>query len=139
MKKILMMVCLSVAFLGFGINADAKKKEACFQMYSVRELIGNPEKFAQNHKEVLAKLAKMGYTSTEAANYDNGKLYGLSSEEYKAAIEASGLKVLSSHVGHNLSDKELAGKLRDYKLGLKDKIVKANEELKEVKYKCKTN
>lgn len=108
MKKILMMVCLSVAFLGFGINADAKKKEACFQMYSVRELIGNPEKFAQNHKEVLAKLAKMGYTSTEAANYDNGKLYGLSPEEYKAAIEASGLKVLSSHVGHNLSDKELA-------------------------------
>ena len=108
MKKILMMVCLSAAFLGFGISADAKKKEACFQMYSVRELIGNPEKFAQNHKEVLAKLAKMGYTSTEAANYDNGKLYGLSPEEYKAAIEASGLKVLSSHVGHNLSDQELA-------------------------------
>ena len=103
-----MMVCLSAAFLGFGISADAKKKEACFQMYSVRELIGNPEKFAQNHKEVLAKLAKMGYTSTEAANYDNGKLYGLSPEEYKAAIEASGLKVLSSHVGHNLSDQELA-------------------------------
>ena len=108
MKKILMMVCLSAAFLGFGISADAKKKEACFQMYSVRELIGNPEKFAQNHKEVLAKLAKMGYTSTEAANYDNGKLYGLSPEEYKAAIEASGLKVLSSHVGHNLSNQELA-------------------------------
>lgn len=103
-----MMVCLSAAFLGFGISADAKKKEACFQMYSVRELIGNPEKFAQNHKEVLAKLAQMGYTSTEAANYDNGKLYGLSPEEYKAAIEASGLKVLSSHVGHNLSDQELA-------------------------------
>ncbi len=103
-----MMVCLSAAFLGFGISADAKKKEACFQMYSVRELIGNPEKFAQNHKEVLAKLAKMGYTSTEAANYDNGKLYGLSPEEYKAAIEASGLKVLSSHVGHNLSNQELA-------------------------------
>ena len=108
MKKILMMVCLSAAFLGFGISADAKKKEACFQMYSVRELIANPEKFAQNHKEVLAKLAKMGYTSTEAANYDNGKLYGLSPEEYKAAIEASGLKVLSSHVGHNLSNQELA-------------------------------
>ena len=38
-----------------------------------------------------------------------------------------------------LSDKELAQKLHDYKLGLKDKIVKANEELKEVKYKFKTN
>ena len=38
-----------------------------------------------------------------------------------------------------LSDTELAQKLRDYKLGLKDKIVKANEELKEVKYNYKTN
>ena len=38
-----------------------------------------------------------------------------------------------------LSDETLAAKLRDYKQGLKDKIVKANEELKEVKYKCKTN
>ena len=38
-----------------------------------------------------------------------------------------------------LSDAELAAKLRDYKLGLKDKIVKANAELKEVKYNFKTN
>ena len=38
-----------------------------------------------------------------------------------------------------LSDKDLAARLRDYKQGLKQKIVKANEELKEVKYKCKTN
>ena len=64
-----MIVCLAATFLGFGMNADAKKKDIAFQMYSVRELIGNPEKFAQNHKEVLAKLAAMGYTATEAANY----------------------------------------------------------------------
>lgn len=108
MKKILMIACLSVAFLGYGIGADAKKKEASFQMYSVRGLIGNPEKFAQNHKDVLAKLAAMGYTSTEAACYDKGKLYGLAPEDYKAAIEASGMKVLSSHVGHNLNDQELS-------------------------------
>lgn len=38
-----------------------------------------------------------------------------------------------------LSDTELAEKLRNYKQSLKDKIVKANEELKEVKYKFKTN
>ena len=107
MKKILMIVCLAATFLSCGMNADAKKKDMAFQMYSVRELIGNPEKFAQNHKKVLARLAAMGYTATEAANYDNGKLYGLTPEEYKAEIEAAGLKVLSSHVGHNLSDAEL--------------------------------
>ena len=38
-----------------------------------------------------------------------------------------------------LSDTELATKFADYKTGLKKKIVKANEELKEVKFEYKTN
>ena len=38
-----------------------------------------------------------------------------------------------------LSNEALAGKLREYKLGLKDKIVKANAELQNVKYNFKTN
>lgn len=38
-----------------------------------------------------------------------------------------------------LSDKDLAAKLVNYKSGLKNKIVKANEELAEVKYRFKTN
>lgn len=38
-----------------------------------------------------------------------------------------------------LSNPELAEKLKAYKLGLKQKIVKANAELAEVKYKFKTN
>ena len=38
-----------------------------------------------------------------------------------------------------LADAELAIKFADYKTGLKNKIVKANEELKEVKYTYKTN
>ena len=38
-----------------------------------------------------------------------------------------------------LADAELATKFADYKTGLKNKIVKANEELKEVKYTYKTN
>ncbi|WP_321478666.1 5-(carboxyamino)imidazole ribonucleotide mutase [uncultured Bacteroides sp.] len=39
----------------------------------------------------------------------------------------------------SLEDKELETKFRAYKEGLKNKIVKANEELKEVKYEFKTN
>lgn len=39
----------------------------------------------------------------------------------------------------SLQDKELEKKLFIYKEGLKKKIVKANEELKEVKYQYKTN
>ena len=107
MKKIIMMACMLAAAFVCSTNADAKKKEISFQMYSVRDLIGNPDLFAQNGKDVLARLAAMGYTSTEAACYGGGELYGLKPEAYKAAIEAAGLEVLSSHVGHNLSDEEL--------------------------------
>ena len=102
-----MIACLAATFLGYGMNADAKKKEIAFQMYSVRDLIGNPEKYAQNHENTLKELAKMGYTAIEAASYGGGKLYGVSPEQFKADIEAAGMKVLSSHVGHNLSDEEL--------------------------------
>jgi len=38
-----------------------------------------------------------------------------------------------------LKDATVAARLADYKTALKKKIVKANEELKEVKYKFKTN
>lgn len=38
-----------------------------------------------------------------------------------------------------LADEELAVRLKNYKEGLKNKIVKANQELKEVKYDYKTN
>lgn len=38
-----------------------------------------------------------------------------------------------------LGDEALAQKLKTYKAGLKDKIVKANADLKEVQYKFKTN
>ena len=38
-----------------------------------------------------------------------------------------------------LSDAEMAAKVESYKANLKNKITKANEDLKEVKYKFKTN
>ena len=63
MKKIFSIALMALVALTLSLNVDAKKKEICFQMYSVRDLIGNPEKFAQNHKDVLAKLAAMGYMS----------------------------------------------------------------------------
>ena len=38
-----------------------------------------------------------------------------------------------------LGDEALAARLADYKEGLKEKIVKANSQLAEVKYRFKTN
>ena len=108
MKRIFSYALLLVVALSMGLPANAKKKEIAFQMYSVRDLIGDPGKYAKNHESTLTQLAAMGYTAVEAAHYGDGKLYGVTPEQFKADIEAAGLKVLSSHVGHNLNDEELA-------------------------------
>lgn len=84
------------------------KKNIGVQLYSLRTLIGDAEKYAQNHEEVFNALAADGYTAVEAANYNDGKFYGVTPEQFKSDVEASGLKVLSSHVGRGLSSEELA-------------------------------
>lgn len=83
-------------------------KEIGIELYSVRELIGNAELYAQNHESTLKSIAGFGYTSVEAANYSDGKLYGVAPEQFKADVEAAGLKVLSSHVVKYLTDEEIA-------------------------------
>ena len=83
-------------------------KEIGVQLYSIRDVIGNPEAYARNHEEAFKALAQMGYTSVEAACYSDGKLYGVDPEQYKADLEAAGLKSLSTHIGRTLSDEELA-------------------------------
>ena len=85
-----------------------QKKEMCIQLYSARDLIGNAEKYAQNHEAVLKALAEMGYTSVETANYSDGKFYGVSPEQFKADVEAAGMKVLSAHSNYKLSKEEIA-------------------------------
>lgn len=93
---------------GNGEKAEEPvKKEIGVQLYSIRDVIGTPEKYAENHEEALKALAEMGYTSVEAARYSDGKIYGTDPETYKADLEAAGLKSFSTHIGHNLSPEEL--------------------------------
>lgn len=106
MKK-LIFALIAVLSLAMPSQVDAKKKDMAFQMYSVREKIGDAGKFAENHVQILGELAKMGYTAIEAANYGDGKFYGMSPENFKAAIEGAGMKVLSSHTTRNLNSNEI--------------------------------
>lgn len=114
MKKIITLALLFV--FAAGVMPVDAKKEVCFQMYSVRDKIGDANKYAKNHETVLKELAKYGYTSVEAASYGDGKFYGVSPEQFKADIEAAGLKVLSSHTTRNLNDEEI--KNHDFKAAL---------------------
>lgn len=103
-----LLLALMAAATLCSCTPEPVKKDYAIELYSVRELIGNPELYAQNHETVLSELAEMGYTGVEAACYGDGLLYGVAPEQFKADLEAAGLKALSSHVGHNLTNDELA-------------------------------
>ena len=112
-RKLFTAVCilLASAMLPCGAFAKAKKdakKDIGIQLYSVRDLIGSFGRNQHDYKPVLKALADMGYTSIEAASYNDGKFYGNTPEEFRRDVEAVGMKVLSSHCGKGLSDEELA-------------------------------
>lgn len=134
MKKSLIYTLLAVALLLPAVAQAVSpqrnirkqpvkmKKELCLQLYSVRDLLNGVNadgKASANWTALLKRLHNMGYTSVEAANYDNGKgtFYNRKPKDFKADIEGAGMKILSSHVSHNLSDAELAA--GDYSEALK--------------------
>ncbi|MDR3180805.1 MAG: sugar phosphate isomerase/epimerase [Prevotellaceae bacterium] len=80
------------------------KKDIALQLYSLRA------DFKNDFDAAIKKTGEAGYTAIEAASYDNGKFYGKTPAEFKAAVEAAGLKVLSSHTTKALSEKELRTK-----------------------------
>ena len=96
------------AMFASSCATEAPKKDMGIQLYSLRELIGNPESYAQNHEAVLQQIADLGYTAVEAACYSDGLLYGVAPEQFKADCEAAGLEPISSHVVRYLSDEEIA-------------------------------
>ena len=104
------------------------KKEFGVQLYSIRSVIGDSALYAANHEEAFKALAEMGYSYVEAACYKDGKLYGVEPAQYKADLEAAGLKSLSTHIGHALSPEEL--KTGDFTESMKwwDEAIAAHKE-----------
>lgn len=116
MKKIIMF---SMALLAAGSFVSCRHAEApaeesplatdlTLQLYSIREVIGDSTLYADNHEQILAQLAEMGYKNVETANFINGKFYGVSPEQFKTDCEAAGLQPLSSHTTRRLTDEEIA-------------------------------
>lgn len=62
-------------------------------LYTVRDSM------ASNPKATLQAVAEAGYTYVEAANYDEGKFYGMTPTAFKSTLDSLGLKVISAHMG----------------------------------------
>ena len=101
MKRI---IAISMLLLGL-VSCQAAKKEIGVQLYSVRQIM-NAKNYTEKQAEVLGALGKMGYTAVEAASFADGKFYGVSPEQFKADVEAAGMKVVSSHTNRRLTAEE---------------------------------
>lgn len=62
-------------------------------LYTVRDSMSN------NPKATLQAVADAGYAYVEAANYNDGKFYGMAPTEFKAFVESLGMTVKSAHMG----------------------------------------
>lgn len=109
MKKSFILAAAVALLCSCGAKqVEPEKKDIGLQLYSVRELIGNDDLYAQNHKEVFSRLSDMGYTSVEACWYNDGKFFGLTPEEFKSDLADAGLRAVSTHTSQNLTDEEVA-------------------------------
>ena len=66
MKRIVIALAMAAMFAS-SCATEAPKKDMGIQLYSLRELIGNPESYAQNHEAVLQQIADLGYSAVDAA------------------------------------------------------------------------
>lgn len=112
--RICLCVLAALLMIPVAVTAQTKKtkKEVAIQLYSVRDILNRVDnkdgKCDPAYTAILAKLAKMGYTGVEAANYNNGKFYDRTPRQFKKDVESAGMKVLSSHCTRGLSKEELA-------------------------------
>ncbi|MDR1719206.1 MAG: sugar phosphate isomerase/epimerase [Dysgonamonadaceae bacterium] len=77
-------------------SEKVEKKAIGVQLYSVRDAI------SADFATTIKAVGEAGYYDVEAANYNDGKFYGLDPEAFKKAVEEAGMKVLSSHTGQLL-------------------------------------
>lgn len=118
------------AFISYRLKdeVEAPQVDMNVQLYSLRSLIGTPELFAKNHEYVLGRVAEMGFSGVEAASYADGKLSGLSPDDFRRVIEKAGLKLVSSHATRPLTADELKSGQYDESLKWWDECIAAHRE-----------
>ncbi len=107
LKKLFTLAVVVAAAVMSCSAAKKAAKEVGMQLYSVRELLSPGAAYENNIGGVMELLGKMGYTQFEAANYGDGKFYGLTPAEFAAAAKKAGVKVTSSHTGRSLNGDEV--------------------------------
>lgn len=69
------------------------KKDIGLQLYSLREAMG------KDALGTLKLVSDIGFKTLEAANYSDGKIYGMDPKEFKKVVKELGMKMTSAHLG----------------------------------------
>jgi len=94
MTKIVHTQVLAMILLLFvGFTSHAQDRFGGVSLYTVRNEMGT------DPKGTLKKVADIGYKFIEAADYKDGKFYGMSPEAFKKELSDLGLTPLSAHMG----------------------------------------
>lgn len=100
---------LTLSGLATARLLEAKpNKQIGLQLYSLREDIKD------NVKGVLEDVAKIGFKTLEAANYQNGLIYGMNPVEFKNTVSGFGMLMRSTHVGGPNYTKETHSEAMDW-------------------------
>jgi len=105
--KYLFIISAALVLCSCGARpqADMGKKEISLQLYSLRDDV------TEDYDATIKKVGEIGYTSVEAAGYNNGKFYGKTPAQFRQDVENAGMTVLSSHTTKALSENELKSKV----------------------------
>lgn len=98
------------------LSANAKKGIG-LQLYSLRDAM------KVDALGTLKQVASIGFTTLEAANYGDGKIYGMTPIELKKVVNDLGMKMTSAHLGGPAYTKETATAALDWwKKAIEDHI-----------------
>jgi sugar phosphate isomerase/epimerase len=108
MKTKFLLLIVALPFLTLCAPKPAtqqlSREHIALQLYSLRK------DFSSNFDTAISKAGAIGFAAVEAASYGDGKFYGKTPAEFKAAVENAGMSALSSHTAKQLSAEELAAK-----------------------------
>lgn len=101
-----------------SVTSATRKKDIGLQLYSLRDAM------KADALGTLKLIADIGFTTLEAANYADGKIYGMSPNEFKKVVKGLGMKMTSAHLGGPNYTKETHSEAIDWwKKALEDHIV----------------
>ncbi len=95
-----------------------KKKNIGLQLYSLRDAM------KADALGTLKIVSDIGFATLEAANYAEGKIYGMAPSEFKKVVKGLGMKMTSAHLGGPNYTKETHTEAMDWwKKAIEDHLV----------------